>query len=304
MNSFYLKKRRTQLGLSAKDIADKLDQSEDYTRSTLSRYESGNRYMPLDTAVRLAEKALDIPVKWLVSVPTLADNRSLIWYLAELFTPDLSRPEVYIGKDADTLSFSPEVSEAITSWAKLKSNLAAGLVDRFQYETGLYNLVLSVDKFAEPTASKSNSWNQDICRRVRNIINRDGCFDPEIPARLAASGYSIPDFWQDSALPGNPAGIGKLADALHVPAQYLTDQFFFDTDQDLIAFLVHIELSGDPANLKLVPEITPSDVKVRVKDPYLKATLKRIKDAREMLANGQIDHIEYLNMLHQIWYNL
>lgn len=304
MNSFYLKKRRAQLGLSASNVAQKLGWGTNSAKSLLSRYESGDRLLSADHAVQLAEKALDIPVKWLVSVPTLADNRSLIWYLAELFTPELAKPEVYIGKDADTLSFSPEVSEAITSWAKLKSNLAAGLVDRFQYETGLYNLVLSVDKFAEPTASKSNSWNQDICRRVRNIINRDGCFDPEIPARLAASGYSIPDFWQDTPMPGNPAGIGKLADALHVPTQYLTDQFFFDTDRDLIAFLVHIELSGDPANLKLVPEITPSNIMVRVKDPHLKAVLKRIKDAREKLANSQIDHIDYLNMLHQIWYNL
>lgn len=300
MNSFYLKKRRYKLGLTSKDIAEKMGWSLAYTKTTISRYETGERYIQPENAVQLAEKVLDIPVKWLTSAPTLADNLSLTWYLAELFTPDPLMLEVYFSKTGDSLSFSPDVSEVIKTWGKLRDNLAAGLIDRFEYDSALYNLVSAVETPAKSVHPRGDKWSSDICRRVRMIVNRDGAFDREIAARLEASGYSVTEFWQDTSIPLNPAGIRKIAACLRVPEPYLADQFFFDTDADLITFLVHIELTGDPARPKLVPDVTPTDVSISVKDNYLKAALKHIKAARLELAEGLIDHIQYAKRIHEI----
>ncbi len=295
MNAFYLKKRREQLGLAASDIADKTGWNLNYAKSTISRYESGARLLSVEHAELLGPEVLGIPAVWLVKAPAGATNQVLAWYFAELFTPGLSEPDCYIGKDGDVLTFAPETAETIAEWAKLLDNFNAGLIDRFQYETALYNLIKD-----PASGGLKDTFNKDVCRRVRTIIDIKTASDPELPVRLELENFPVSGFWQDKPQAFSLPDICKIANALTVPTEFLTSQFFFDAEQDLIMFLLHIELTNRQSKSKIVPVSNMTDTSVQVLDPYLKAVLKRIKEERLRLADNTINHIQYINRIYKI----
>ena len=282
MNGFYLRLRRNQLGLSLTKIAD-------IPPSHICRYESGERLPSMSRAEAMAD-VLGIPMKWLVSVPTLTGRLNLARYFVELSDPHGAGVNLYISDDAKMLFPPPDLCEKIAEWVKIKREYDSGIIAWDEYCTVLFNLI---DEQKYQTKKANLAF--DVLKRGRIIVNLTEQFDPEMPARLRVNKWSHTRLWGTGIEQLSLPEIERLAVALRVPVEYLTDQFFFETNDDLLAFLMHIELSNRDKKPIIIPRGDIPDVSIEIIDSYVRSLLMLIKTWQMQYAKNEINYIQYVN---------
>ena len=282
MNGYYLKYRRNQLGLAASSIAG-------IPSSDVYRYETGERLATMQRAELMAD-ALGIPMKWLVSVPTLTDMVSLGRYFIEMFTPGLTQVSCYLEDDPKYLFLSPAVAEKVSEWVKIKKDFDTGILSPDEYGKMIFGLI---DE--QKSQTKKANLASDVLKRARIIVNLTGALDPELPGRLLQNDWRFSKIWGTGIDKLSLPEIEQLSIALRVPVEYLTEQFFFETDDDLLAFLLHIELSNRDREPIIIPTGSIPDVKIEVNNTYLRTLFAQILPLNKQYANKEINHIQYIN---------
>ena len=288
MNNYYFIKRFDRVNYSVPELAEKLGWTEASAKVLISQYKNNVKPIPPAHAVLLAKHVLDIPARWLMSAPVLCSDKGLADYFIELFWPGAERPEYKIELNGDDvcLRLNPDLDERLLRWIESRdSYLNFGAIDRFTYETGLFNLVADDSRITLGAGGSEN-----INRKVRQIVNIKECLSD-------VSLETLPLYWFAETRSFSKSDIAEIAAGLGVPEERLTDDFFFRTDDDLLMFLLHIELSDPDSRSRIIPVRASYGPVISVRDGYLKAVIRTAARYRQDLADKKIDEIQCRNLL-------
>lgn len=293
MNTFSITAIREARGLSKTDLAKKAGFS-DVDSAAFSKFETGKRNISYEKYLALARE-LKVSPRWFFKSPIVLDSYMIIEFLRELAESEF-RFEIKLTKGQyPYLVFPEEVkNKYLKDWRDKKLAFKKGEMseeDYYNYKSNLvlYKIPSDFSDFKKVEALNA-SRRIKLLRENRNITAND------IGVKLTAADLSVHEYLSFesgfcSVLP--QAKIEAIALTLGIYPDRLTDNFFFDTEEDVVQFLLAVDLLRD------IPVLIDASLDVMIQDKKVAAFLTEWEHKAQQVADNQIS-IEAYNSWLQV----
>ena len=293
MNTFSITAIREARGLSRTDLAKKAGFSN-ADSVIFSKYETGVRPLDYEKLLALA-KVLNVSPRWFFKSPVVLDSNMIIEFLRELAESEF-RFEIKLTKGQyPYLVFPEEVkNKYLKDWRDKKLAFKKGEMSEEDYYNYKSNLVLYKVPSDFSDFKKVEVLNE--ARRIRILRENRGLTANDVGVKLIEADLGAHDYLSFEGgfydtLPQSK--IDKIALSLGIYPDRLTDNFFFDTEEDVVQFLLAVDLLRD------IPVLIDASLDVMIQDKKVAAFLTEWEHKAQQVADNQIS-IEAYNSWLQV----